>query len=224
MTSIGSASSVAQIARISVPSSMRPSVISVGCAWIGTAAQAALEFAFDSGDGGFELEQILHRFEHAADRRRLRPRTALVRRRRRAVDRSVIFESVGSEDEISIPVGPIEPATKRGRSRRRRIRRRLRARAVRPRRLISPYAIAEAELVELQPRAGERVGFDDVGAGLEIRFVNRADRHRAAKAPALRSIRRSGAPPKSSGDSSSAMSCVPMAPSKIRTRCSSRCR
>ena len=52
--------------------------------------------------------------------------------------------------------------------------------------------------------------------------MDRARRRRAASARAPRCSRRCAGPPKSAADSSSAMSCVPMAPSKIRTRSPSR--
>ena len=77
----------------------------------------------------------------------------------------MIFESVGSDDEISMPVGPIEPATKRGRSGVEIASQASRASCA-ARRLISSVCSPRPYSSSLSREPGERVGLDDVGAGL----------------------------------------------------------
>ena len=70
-----------------------------------------------------------------------------------------------------MPVGPIAPATKRGRSRVANSSQALRASSAASR-LISTRTFAQAVFVEFQSRAHERVGLDDVGTGGEVGAVN----------------------------------------------------
>ena len=86
----------------------------------------------------------------------------------------VMFPSAGIDEEGSMPVGPIEPATKRGWLPRREP---LGGAAGEDRgaevHLVG--AVAEAVLVELQARRAERVRLDDVAADPEVAGVDVLD-------------------------------------------------
>ena len=86
----------------------------------------------------------------------------------------MILESAGSDDEISMPVGPMragdETRTLGRRNRVARFPRKLRRTPIDLER-----AFAEPVFIELETRSGERVGFDDVGAGREICLVDSRD-------------------------------------------------
>ena len=115
ITSIGSASSVAHTALMSVPSSMRPVTSSVACAWIGTRRTPLPNARVMPAIAAF----ISSRSWLVSSSSRSTPPSisaADCSSYRSASSSNVIFESAGSDDEISIPVGPSEPATKRGRS------------------------------------------------------------------------------------------------------------
>ncbi len=75
---------------------------------------------------------------------------------------------VGSVEAGRKPVGPIEPATKRSGSRRL-------AGDLGRLQVDLERVLAEAPLVELQPRSLEAVGLDDLGAGVEHRGVHTLD-------------------------------------------------
>ena len=80
----------------------------------------------------------------------------------------MIPPSVGSSEAGRKPVGPIEPATKRVFARRL-------AGDLRRLGVDLERVLAEAPLVELQPRRLEGVGLDDLGASVEHRGVDRLD-------------------------------------------------
>ena len=82
--------------------------------------------------------------------------------------RKVILPSVGSSEAGRWPVGPIEPATKLSSP--------TALRAISARALVDlERVLAQAPLLELQPRGLEAVGLHDLGAGLDHRLVQRLD-------------------------------------------------
>ena len=85
----------------------------------------------------------------------------------------------GDSDAVFV-VGPIEPATQRGLPSSRSARSAARRAALRAGEVDVADVVLEAVVGERERRAGERVGLDDVGAGLEERAVDVLDRLRAA--------------------------------------------
>ncbi len=100
---------------MSVPSSMRPVTSSVACAWIGTRRTPLANARVMPAIAAFISSRS---WLVSSSSRSTPPSISAVdcSSYRSASSSNVIFDSAGSDDEISIPVGPSEPATNFGRS------------------------------------------------------------------------------------------------------------
>ena len=112
--STGKCSSTVSAAAISVPSSIVPEVASVIDAWIGIRFSRSAKTCWRRVDRRLQLQDVLHRL----DDQDVRAAVDQVRESDRGRDRrprgSDGCRACGSSDAGKRPVGPIEPATKRG--------------------------------------------------------------------------------------------------------------
>ncbi len=106
-------SKIARAAAISVPSSIRPVVSRVTCAWMGRACPVSANAAWMPWITALTSKMSC---EVSISRRSTPPSIRPTACSRKTSTRSSnrMSDMVGSSAEMSLPLGPIEPATKRG--------------------------------------------------------------------------------------------------------------